>query len=441
VLDTWFSSGLWPFSTLGWPDQTPELAKFYPTSCLVTGFDILFFWVARMMMMGLRTMGEVPFRDVYIHALVRDEQGQKMSKSKGNVIDPLAVIDRFGADAFRFTLAAFAAQGRDVRLSNDRIEGYHRFVNKIWNAARFATMNLGDFDPAAPELSFGELLAQDRWVLTRLRATAEAVRAALDAYEFDKVASHLYQFIWHERCDWYIEMAKRPLYAPDAPRARLGTQQTLVRAFDGVLRLLHPVMPFVTEELWQGLPWPAFLGERPESLVVAPFPRPEAMPADEAARVRIELVQAAVAAIRNVRGEMNVPPSRRIQALVHGDPAAAEVLRGEAEAVTALAGLGSLEFLAPGAPKPAQAALAVAPGLELHLPLAGLIDLGEEARRLAKEIEKAAADLARTEGKLGNPQFTDKAPEAVVAKERARAAELADALLKLRASLARVEGT
>ncbi|MBE0616723.1 MAG: valine--tRNA ligase, partial [Proteobacteria bacterium] len=240
VLDTWFSSALWPFSTMGWPDRTPELAKFYPTSALVTGFDILFFWVARMLMMGLKFMGDVPFRDVYIHALVRDEQGQKMSKSKGNVIDPLEVIDRFGADAFRFTLCAFAAQGRDVRLSTERIEGYSRFVNKVWNAAKFALMNLADFDPAAPEVAFADLLPQDRWVLTRLRAAAAEVRRGIEAYEFDKAASAVYQFLWREFCDWYIEMAKGPLYRIDAPEARLGTQQTLVRALDAIFRLLHP---------------------------------------------------------------------------------------------------------------------------------------------------------------------------------------------------------
>ncbi len=441
VLDTWFSSGLWPFSTLGWPEKTPELAKFYPTSCLVTGFDILFFWVARMMMLGLKGMGEVPFRDVYIHALVRDEHGQKMSKSKGNVIDPLEIIDRYGADAFRFTLAALAAQGRDVRLSADRVEGYQRFANKIWNAARFAGMNLGDLDPAAPEVPFAELAAQDRWVLTRLQATVEAVRAALDAYEFDKVAGSLYQFIWHEVCDWYLEMSKRPLLRTDAPTSRRGTQQTLVRVLDGVFRLLHPVMPFISEELWQGLPWPESFGPRAPSLVVAAFPRPAGMPVDEAARARIELVQAAVSAIRNVRGEMNVPPARRVVALVQGDGAAVAVLAAEAEAVSALAGLGSLEFLPADAPKPPQAALAVAPGLEIHLPLAGLIDLGEEARRLTKEIDKAEAEFARLAAKLANPQFTDKAPAAVVAKERARVAELTEALAKLRASLARVQGS
>ncbi|GAB4271076.1 MAG: valine--tRNA ligase [Deferrisomatales bacterium] len=438
VLDTWFSSALWPFSTMGWPERTPELDKFYPTSVLVTGFDILFFWVARMMMMGLKFMGDVPFHDVYIHALVRDEKGQKMSKSKGNVIDPLEVIDRFGADAFRFTLVAFAAQGRDIRLSVDRIEGYHRFVNKIWNAARFALMNLEDFDPQAPEVAFSDLLPQDRWILSRLRDTAEGVRGFLDAYEFDKASGRVYQFLWHELCDWYIEMAKGPLYAPQAPAQRLGTQQTLIRAFDGVLRLLHPFMPFVTEELWQRFPWPDHLGRRPESLVVAAFPRPEAMAEDPSARDRIEVVKAAVSAIRNVRGEMNVAPSKRVPVRVQAEPDVARVLTEEVDVLSALAGLSDLEILEPGAPKPPQSAAAVAPGMEIFLPLAGLVDLAEEERRLRKEIEKLEADRSRIDKKLGNPGFLEKAPEAVVSKERARAAEIQDALDKLRANLERV---
>ncbi len=440
VLDTWFSSALWPFSTLGWPDDTPELRKFYPTSALVTGFDILFFWVARMMMMGLWFMDEVPFRDVYIHALVRDEKGQKMSKSKGNVIDPLEVIDRFGADAFRFTLVAFAAQGRDIRLSVDRIEGYHRFVNKLWNAARFALMNLADLDPAAPEVPVDELSVADRWILTRLRDATAAVRAHLDGYEFDKAAGAVYQFLWHELCDWYIEMAKRPLYSDGAPGARLAAQQTLVRAFDGVLRLLHPFMPFVTEELWHRFPWPAFLGDRPDTLITAPFPRPDRMPADDAARDRIETVKAAVSAIRNVRGEMNVPPSRRLEAHVRGDAAAVDVLRGEADTVTALAGLDRLWFLAADAPRPPQSAAAVAPGLEIFVPLAGVVDFAAEERRLTKEIARLEADEARIAGKLANPRFLERAPAAVVDKERAKAEEAREALAKLRASLERVRG-
>ncbi|NOY44803.1 MAG: valine--tRNA ligase [Deltaproteobacteria bacterium] len=438
VLDTWFSSALWPFSTLGWPEETPELKKFYPTSVLVTGFDILFFWVARMMMMGLWFRDEVPFRDVYIHALVRDEKGQKMSKSRGNVIDPLEVIDRFGADPFRFTLVAFAAQGRDIRLSVDRIEGYQRFANKVWNAVRFTLMNLGDFDPTAPEVPFAERAPQDRWILTRLREAVAEVRGHLDAYEFDKAAGSVYQFLWHELCDWYIEMAKGPLYADDAPRARLATQQTLVRAFDVVLRLLHPFMPFITEELWQRLPWPAFLGERPRSVVVAPFPRADDLPADAASRERMERVKAVVSAIRNIRGEMNVPPSRKVEAWIRGEAAVRDVVLAETRTVAALAGLEKLASLPDDAPRPAQSAAAVVAGLEIYVPLAGVVDLAAEAKRLEKEIGRVEADLSRVEKKLANPNFTGRAPAAVVEKERAKAAELSEKLSKLRANLATV---
>ncbi len=434
VLDTWFSSALWPFSTMGWPEDTPELRKFYPTSVLVTGFDILFFWVARMLMMGLWFMGDVPFRDVYIHALVRDEKGQKMSKSRGNVIDPLEVIDRYGADAFRFTLVAFAAQGRDIRLSTERIEGYHRFANKIWNAARFTLMNLEGFDAEAPEVPLEERPPQDRWILTRLGETAEEVRRWLDAYEFDKASGTLYQFLWHELCDWYIEMAKRPLYGDSGAR-RHGTQQTLVQVFDGVLRLLHPFMPFITEELWQRLPWPSFLGERPKSLVVAGYPRASDFPADEQARRRVELVKEVVSAIRNIRGEMNVPPSRRIRAVVRGHGEPARIVDEEREAIGALAGLEGLDLLGEGEPRPSQSAAAVVPGLEIYVPLAGIVDLAAEEKRLRKEIRRLEADAQRVVRKLENPNFLEKAPAEIVEKERRKQLEIQEKLAKLRASL------
>jgi len=439
VLDTWFSSALWPFSTMGWPEETPALKRFYPTSLLVTGFDILFFWVARMMMMGLKFRGEVPFRDVYLHALLRDEDGRKMSKSLGNALDPLELIDEFGADVLRFTLVAFAAQGRDIRLSKPRFEGYHRFLNKLWNAAKFALMNLETFDPAAPEIPFGELPAQDRWIRSRLHAAAAEVRICLENYEFDKAAGAVYRFLWHELCDWYLEMCKRPLYTGDE-RARRAAQQTLIAAFDGVFRLLHPFMPFVSEELWHKLPWPRYREARPASLVVAPFPQPERLPADPAAVTRVEIVQAAISAIRNVRGEMNVPPSRRVCALVQGPAAATTVLREETEALLALAGLERVEFLAPEAPKPEPAAAAVAGELEIFLPLAGLVDLAEEERRLTKEIAKLEKECERLTQKLANPQFVDKAPDAVVAKERAKQEELQQTLSKLAANLKRVKG-
>jgi valyl-tRNA synthetase len=438
VLDTWFSSGLWPFSTLGWPDETAELTKFYPTSVLVTGFDILFFWVARMMMMGLKFRGEVPFRDVYIHALVRDEQGQKMSKSKGNVIDPLEVIDEYGADAFRFALVAFAAQGRDVRLSKGRIEGYYRFANKIWNANRFAMMNLEDFDPAAPEIAPERLSAADRWILGRLAAATNEVRRSLDEYRFNDAASALYQFLWHEFCDWYVEMAKTSLYAKDDPDGRRAAQQTLVRVLDAAFRLLHPFMPFLSEELWRRLPWPAWLGDREESLVIAAFPTGRGTVAADSGTERIERVKEAVTAVRNIRGEMNVPPSRRVTVVVQGDAAACGALEKEAKLIAALAGAESLRFLDPGAPKPPKSAAAVAAGVEILVPLEGVVDLAEEEKRLSKEVDRLAAEIERVEKKLSNPQFVDRAPEEVVAKERAKADEFRENLNKMRANLRRV---
>ncbi|HWT79078.1 MAG TPA: class I tRNA ligase family protein, partial [Candidatus Methylomirabilis sp.] len=253
VLDTWFSSALWPFSTLGWPKKTKDLEVFYPTSVLVTGFDILFFWVARMMMMGLKFMGNVPFRDVYIHALVRDAEGQKMSKSRGNVIDPLEVIEKFGTDAFRFTLAAFAAQGRDIRLSEDRISGNRNFANKIWNASRFTLTNLQGYDPKNPA-GKADLTLADQWILSRLNRTVAAVREGLDGYKFNEAASAVYQFLWHEICDWYIELIKPALYQDQDPGRKWAAQDVLARVLDRSLRLLHPFMPFITEEIWQALP-------------------------------------------------------------------------------------------------------------------------------------------------------------------------------------------
>ena len=265
VLDTWFSSGLWPFSTLGWPDETPELKAFYPTACLVTAFDILFFWVARMAMLGMKFMGDVPFRDVYIHALVRDAEGVKMSKSKGNAADPLAVMDTYGTDAFRFTLAALAAQGRDIRMSEERVEGYRNFANKIWNASRLVLGNLDGYDPALARR--GQPSTADRWIKSRLAATIAAVRKALDGYRFNDAASAVYQFLWHEFCDWYLEIAKRSLYQSADPVARAVTQRTLIESLEVTLRLLHPFMPFLSEEIWQRLP------HQGESIMVAPFPR------------------------------------------------------------------------------------------------------------------------------------------------------------------------
>ncbi|MDP2840224.1 MAG: class I tRNA ligase family protein, partial [Syntrophales bacterium] len=303
VLDTWFSSGLWPFSTLGWPENTEALKTFYPTSLLVTGFDILFFWVARMMMMGLYVMKEVPFRDVYLHALVRDENGEKMSKSKGNSIDPLEMMDKFGTDAFRFTLAAFTAQGRDVRMSEERIEGYKFFVNKIWNATRFSMINLEDYDAAVPVRKEDGSIA-DRWIRARLNRTIAEVVRGLDEYRFNDAAAAVYQFVWHEFCDWYLEMTKLYLYREGDQKRQDLTRQTLLEMLDAILRLLHPFMPFITEEIWQQLPFKKEDG----SIMKATFPKPHERFDDEPVAEEMNLVIEIITAIRNIRGEMNVPP-------------------------------------------------------------------------------------------------------------------------------------
>ncbi len=425
VLDTWFSSGLWPFSTLGWPRETPELRTFYPTSCLVTGFDILFFWVARMMMFGLKFMGDVPFRDVYIHALVRDAEGQKMSKSKGNVIDPLVVMDKYGTDALRFTLAALAAQGRDIRLAEERIEGYRNFANKIWNAARLVLANLDGYDPAlageaAPSIA-------DRWIRSRLNATVGLVRKALDGYRFNDAASAIYQFTWHEVCDWYLEIAKLALYdrADAAPRAR--TQATLVEVLEATLRLLHPFMPFLTEEIWQQLPHAG------ESIMVAPYPRASRNKADPAAERDMAPVIGVVSAVRNIRSESRVPPSVEVAVTIKPTAARAALIRGVAPLIGALG--RCTVTVSTEATRPPHSAFAAVDSLEVFMDLAGVVDLAAERQRLAKEIKKAEDEIAFVEGKLARPEFVGRAPAEVVERERGRLAEQRRVRAKLDESL------
>jgi valyl-tRNA synthetase len=421
VLDTWFSSGLWPFSTLGWPEATPELATFYPTSCLVTGFDILFFWVARMAMFGLRFMGDVPFRDVYIHALVRDAEGQKMSKSKGNVADPLLVTERYGTDAFRFTLIALAAQGRDIRVSEERIEGYRNFANKIWNAARLVLANTDDFDSRLARQT--PAAVADRWIRSRLNATVGQVRTALDRYRFNDAASAIYQFLWHEFCDWYLEIAKRSLYDRQAPGTRARTQATLLEVLETTLRLLHPFMPFITEELWQRLP--SRVRSRPtgsrrngDSIMVAPFPRASRRQADPEAEREMAPILAIVGAVRNIRSESRVPPATELAVTVK--PPAPRVA-----ALTAAAPLiGSLSrsrvAVDPEARRPPHSAFAAVDGVEVLVHLAGVVDLDAERQRLARELQKTRETIEFLERKLAHPQFLERAPAGVVERERAR---------------------
>jgi valyl-tRNA synthetase len=432
VLDTWFSSALWPFSTMGWPERTPLLSTFYPTSVLVTGFDILFFWVARMMMMGLHFMDDVPFRDVYVHALVRDEEGKKMSKSKGNVIDPLSVIDTYGTDAFRFTLAAFAAQGRDVKMSEKRVEGYRHFVNKLWNAARFALMHL---EQAPPSLEAGRLTVADRWILSRLARVARDVTEHLEAYRFNEAASALYQFTWHEFCDWYLEAAKPALYARDDSAARDGARATLGRVLRDLLVLLHPFVPFVTEEIWHKLPG------TDGSIMAAVFPADAADAGsfrDPAAEATMDLLIRVITGIRNIRGEMNIAPGLALSAVVQSDdPAVRGDLTAHRDLILALARLEKLEVREPG-PKPRSAATAVIGEAVIYVDLQGIIDFQQEAARLEKEIAKLDGELTGVNKKLGNDDFRNKAPADVVAKVRDKQAALAERRTQLQGHLERI---
>ncbi len=432
VLDTWFSSALWPFSTLGWPDDTADLGAYYPTSVLVTSFDIIFFWVARMMMMGLRFMGDVPFRTVYIHALVRDAEGRKMSKSVGNVIDPLQVMERYGTDAFRFTLAAFAAMGRDIKLAAERIEGYRNFANKIWNAARFVLMHVSGEEGDTPPVSLDNreaLAVADRWILSRLETLIVEVRAALDRYEFNVAAGHLYEFLWHEYCDWYLELSKLALGGDDA-HAAAAARTVLATVLETTLRLLHPIMPFITEELWQTLPVRVRRreGEAAASphLAVAGYPTACPERRDRAAEATMERVIQIVRGVRNLRAEVGLPPGARVGLGVYAPEAAirAEIATSRA-AIESLARVEGLEIL-PRQARPADALLVALDGMDLYVPVAGVIDVAAEQARLAKELEKVARDLAAVEVKLQNEQFVGRAPQEVVDKERDREAGLRD---------------
>jgi valyl-tRNA synthetase len=446
VLDTWFSSALWPFSTMGWPEQTAELKTFYPTSCLVTGFDILFFWVARMMMMGLHFMDEVPFTDVYIHALVRDAQGQKMSKSKGNVIDPLTVIDAYGTDAFRFTLAAFAAQGRDIKLAEERIAGYRNFANKIWNASRFSLMNLEGFEPDSIDADTLELTNADRWILFRLNETAREVDEALASYRFNDAASALYRFTWSEFCDWYIELVKDDLYKGDNQR-QTTARYVLWLVLEHLLRLLHPLMPFITEEIWQTLP-KAGSGRGaagsdsnpPASIMLAAYPRwKEEWAAFDDGAAEMELVMAVISGIRNIRGEMEVPPSRSIAVLLDCKSATSlQLLKKNEVYIMGLARLSDLA-IGQGVERPADAALQVTGDVEIVVPLKGLVNVEEEEKRLLKEIGKIDKDMEFLGSKLENPSFVERAPADVVAKEREKLAEFAGKKQVLTESLEKIK--
>ena len=436
VLDTWFSSALWPFSTMGWPKETKELKRFYPTSALVTGFDILFFWVARMMMMGLKFMDDVPFRDVYIHGLVRDEKGEKYSKTRGNVVDPLDLIERFGADALRFTLAALTMPGSDLKLSEARTEGYRHFANKIWNASRFALMNLGDFRMGG--LLEGHTVEDhslpDRWIVGRLNTAIREVQKSLDAYKFNEACHHVYQFIWHELCDWYLELVKPYLYQDQDARRKAITQETLVKVFDATMRLLHPFMPFITEEIWQNLP-----GEKgTKSIMVAGFPQPDQRFDNEAVADEMGVVIEVITALRNIRGEMNVPPGEQILCILRTkDKEKEQRLRKNQSFIQNLARVKDV-MIGDGVEKPAYSAFAVVRDIEMLVPMERS-RMEEEAKRLQKEIVKIEKDIAFVGKKLSNEQFLAKAPADVVQEEKAKASEYRTRREKLEENLRKIE--
>jgi len=431
VLDTWFSSALWPFSTLGWPEPTPELARYYPTDVLVTGFDIIFFWVARMMMMGLHFMHDVPFRTVYIHALVRDGQGQKMSKSRGNIIDPLELIDQYGCDALRFTLAALAAPGRDIKLAESRVEGYRNFVTKLWNAARYAEMNgcalVAGFDPAQCRLTV------NRWVAAGVADCAASVTSALDTFRFDEAANRLYQFLWGTFCDWYLEFTK-PILQGGETAARKETQATTAWVLGRIVHLLHPIMPFVTEEVWENL-----AGSEAGLLMTASWPDFPPELTDPVASAEMEWVVQAISALRALRAEMSVPPAARIPLLLKdAEPLAAERIERHREHFMRLARVDGFE---PVVRVPAGGIQAIVDGATLILRVGAVVDLPREKARLGKEIGRLDSELAKITAKLANPGFLAKARTEVVEEQREREADMARDRDRLKAAYDRLAAT
>jgi len=474
VLDTWFSSQLWPFSTMGWPGQTADLERYYPTDLMLTAFDIIFFWVARMIMMGLEFTGEVPFREVYITGLIRDEHGNKMSKSKGNIIDPLDLIDgidleslvakrtsglmqpqmkaaiekatrrqfpqgipAYGTDALRFTFASLASMGRDLRFDLGRVEGYRNFCNKLWNAARFVLMNT---EPHAADTAAGEarLSVADRWIRGRLGAAIAGVRHHMAGYRFDLAAQAAYEFVWYEFCDWYLEIAKATLQSPDSPdEVRRGTRRTLAEVLEATLRLLHPLMPFITEEIW--LRAAPLAGRAGPSVMLEPYPRPGEFPVDDAADLQMAALKAVVLGIRQIRGELDVPQSRSTPVWVRserdGDAAAIAAL---APAITRLANLESVSVVQSEADLP-PCAIAIVDGRSVLAPFGRLVDdVSAEIARLEKRRARAGQERERCAAKLGNANFVANAPPDIVAQEQARLAEFGRQLEQLGEQLRRL---
>ncbi len=468
VLDTWFSSALWTFSTLGWPDDTPEQKIFHPSSVLVTGFDIIFFWVARMIMMTLHFKQEVPFHTVYVHGLVRDSHGQKMSKSKGNVLDPIDLIDgieldpliekrtsgmmqpqqkekitkqtkkefpdginAYGTDALRFTYLSLASTGRDIKFDVGRIEGFRNFCNKIWNAARYVLMNSEEFDLSGDNY---ELSLADRWIISRLQETETAVADAVAQYRFDLASQAIYEFFWNEYCDWYLELSKPVLWAEDAsPELQLGTRRTLVRVLEAALRLLHPMMPFITEEIWQRIK--GLAGAEGETIMLQAFPCADNSKVDAEAIDAIEWLKRIIIGVRNIRGEMDISPKKHLAVFFkNGSPEDQSRLDDNEPFLKKLANIESITWLNEGDEAP-MSATALAGEMEVLVPMAGLIDTEAEKARINKEIDKQGKEVKRLSGKLGNEKFVSNAPTDVVEKEKAKLAEAESALQKLQEQL------
>ena len=417
VLDTWFSSALWPFSTMGWPEQTPELKQFYPTSVLVTGYDIIFFWVARMIMMGLEFQQEIPFKHVFIHGLVRDSQGRKMSKSLGNGIDPLEVVEKYGADTLRFMLITGNTPGNDMRFYWERVESTRNFANKLWNASRFVLMNLTDydenFDPQASDYTLA-----DKWILSRYNQTVSDVTRNLERFELGEAGIAIYEFIWNEFCDWYIELSKARLYNKEDSRARQTAQSVLCYVLENTLKLLHPFMPFITEEIWQHIP------HEGDSIIVASWPVEQTTLTDKKAELNMEIVMETIKAIRNMRAEVNVAPGRKSEAILQlASAELVELFELNASYVKTLAAVEPLNVSLTTPEKPENAMAAVVSGVEIYMPLKGLIDVDKETARLNKELLTLDKELARVSGKLSNEGFVAKAPPDVIEKEKAKQQE------------------
>jgi valyl-tRNA synthetase len=472
VLDTWFSSALWPFSTLGWPEKTPELALHYPTSVLVTGFDIIFFWVARMIMMGLKFQGEVPFKEVYIHGLVRDAEGQKMSKSKGNVLDPIDLIDgielealvekrlagmmqphlqkkiekatrkhfpdgipSFGTDALRFTFASLASTGRDIRFDLARTEGYRNFCNKLWNAARYVLMNTEDQDNGLTDAPC-EYSQADLWIISRLNQVTETTRQAIESYRFDLAAQALYEFTWNEYCDWYLELAKISLQSDNEALQR-GTRQTLVTVLESILRLSHPLIPFITEEIWQRVA--PLAGIKGDTIMLQPYPTCDATKIDEGAISTTQWIMDFILGIRRIRGEMNIAPGKLLPVLIqNASPDDLDFLKSSEDYLLKLGRVESMTLLGEEDAAP-ESAMSLIGEMKILIPIAGLIDKDAEIARLEKEIQKIVKDLPRVEGKLNNPQYIEKAPAAVIDKEKAKLATLHSSKQNLEEQLEKIK--